>query len=342
MFAMDLADSLGAMGEEVQTVALVAGSQLPGLQVDVLGSRPRGFDTLRALRHRMSHSDITVAHGSSTAFACSVAGGNKTHWVYRQISDTRFWADSLARRARVHLYLKRASAIVALSEGAKTDLIEHLKLKDASIHVVPNGVPQGAFVPATDQHRLDARKTLGLPEDGVLALFVGALVPEKGADVAIRALAHAPSVTLVVAGGGPEYGSLTELARTFPGRVFMLGVLEGISTAYTASDFVVLPSLGGDSMPATLIEAGFCELPAIATPVGSIAEIVVDGLTGVIVPCGNVQELGDAMELMASGGRSRSRLGSAARDRCQRLFEIDVVAGGWKSVLERSVAFGRT
>jgi glycosyltransferase involved in cell wall biosynthesis len=336
VFATDLAVSLRAKGHSVQTVALATGSQRPKLEVEVLGSRPRGLTTLFELRRRMASVDVTIAHGSATALACAIAGGRRRPWVYRQISDTRFWAATPVRRVRVSLYLRRAVAVVALSKAAKSDLVEHLKVAADSIHVVPNGVPIGSFAPATDDERRDARRLLHLPETGTMALFIGALVPEKGAEVAIGAMTHAPSARLAIAGGGPEVDRLTDLAERLPGRVFMLGILSDASIAYAASDVVVLPSLGGDSMPATLIEAAFCGLPSIATPIGSIRDIVIDGETGTIVAPGDDEALGAVIERMATSPELRRELGEAARDRCRRFFEIDVVADGWLEVLERS------
>ena len=74
MFACDLADEMKRVGHEVATVALAAGSRKPPLDVRTLGRRARGIGTLRVLRRAMADADITIAHGSSTLLACSLAG----------------------------------------------------------------------------------------------------------------------------------------------------------------------------------------------------------------------------------------------------------------------------
>jgi len=337
VFATDLAAAMAARGHVVETVALSSGSQRPALDVQVLGTRQRGPATLAELRRRMARFDITIAHGSSTGLACAIAGiGRGRPFVYRQISDTRFWASSLSRRVRVALYLRQARSIVALSEGAKEDLIEHLRLPKDRITVVPNGVPVGNYHQPTDDERRAARSTYGLPHHGFIALYIGALVVEKGVDVAITAMSTLLDVTLVIAGGGPEELALAHLAQNLGVDVRFLGVASETYPLYAASDVVLLPSRGGDSMPATLIEAGLCGLPAVATPVGSIEEVVIHNQTGLIVTPGSADELASAVALLLGDEDLQSRMSAAARAHCLERFEIGIVAEGWLNVLTRT------
>ena len=339
VFATDLGAAMTTAGHTVETVALAPGQQSPRLDVGILGERQRGLATLRALRRKMAEVDVTIAHGSSTGLACAVAGGGRRRpFVYRQISDPRFWAGSWPRRLRVALYLRRARAIVALSAGAKQDLVDHYRLRPGFITVVPNGVPVGAFHEPDDAERLQARTELGLDATGFVALYIGALVPEKGADVAIDAVRDMTDMTLVIAGGGPERTALESLAARTQADVHFVGVLSDPFPAYAASDVVLLPSRGGDSMPATLIEAGFCGLPTIATPIGSITDVVLDGSTGIVVPPGDAHALAAAMRRLAADPALRDAMSTSARQHCLQNFEISVVAAGWLAVLERQLA----
>ncbi len=333
VFALDLQGAMRRKGHQVETVGLAPGMQRPALDVEVLGTRPRAISTLRELGHRMGAVDITIAHGSSTGLACALTG---RPFVYRQISDTRFWADTWPKRLRVAGYLRRARSIVALSAGAKAALVEHLWIPEDRIQIVPNGVPVGVFHAPTPPERAEARRALDLPIDSFVALYIGALVPEKGVDVAIRAVRHLPDVTLAIAGGGPEKGRLQTLASEVgDGRVHFLGVADQPMQTYAAADVVLLPSQGGDSMPATLIEAGFCARPAIATPIGSIEEVLLNGGTGLIVPAGDESALAAAIQRLADDPDERHRLGAAARGHCLAHFEIEVVADGWLRAIDR-------
>jgi glycosyltransferase involved in cell wall biosynthesis len=333
VFAMDLGRAMTAHGHNVRTVALAAGETVPSLDVCVLGPSRRSLRTLRALRRRMKDVDITIAHGSATGLACALAGfGPGRRFVYRQISDTRFWANSIVRRLRVAAYLRCATVIVALSEGAKTDLTEHLRHPGKRIVVVPNGVPLADFRVPTPDERAAARAALGLAPDAFVATYVGALVPEKGVDVAIAALAESEFV-LLIAGTGPDRSRLELLPGASRPTVRFVGGLDRPFDAYAASDVVLLPSKGGDSMPATLIEAGFCGIPAVSTPIGSITDIVLQDRTGVVVAPGDVAGLRSAVDRLASNSSERHMMGAAARQHCLSMFEIDVVADGWVRVL---------
>lgn len=335
VFATDLEVGLAALGHEVTTIALTPGSRTPKLDVATLGVTARGSRTLLALRRAMHRADITVAHGSSTLLACALVGaGRQRPFVYRQISDSRFWAASWHRRLRVAAYLRRPRHIVALSGSAADTLVDYLHVQRRKVTMVPNGVPAGSFSPASLDVRAAARASLGLPADGMLALYVGALVPEKGVDTAIEALAGAPGVHLAIAGDGPQRTDLEHRAqRAAPSRVHFLGDLSEVAPAYRAADAFVLSSKGGDSMPAVLIEAGLCGLPSVSCPVGAIGDVVADGITGLMVPSDDVAALSEALTRLAADPALRERLGAAAAEHCRARFTIDVVAYQWAQVL---------
>src|SRR5262245_47685255 len=259
VFALDLAGALTASGHAVETVALGRNAVAEaGLDVHVLGHGIRDVEALRALRARMATVDVTIAHGGSTGPACAIAGGGRRRpFVYRQISDSRFWAPTRARRLRVRLALSRSRLVVALSEFNRHELVEWICVRPDHIRIVPNGVPPDRFTPADDATRREARAELGIDDRPTVA-FIGALVPEKGGDVAIRAVSALPgAVQLVSAGDGSERARLEALAdERARARVHFLGSRAEIVPVYHAADAVVFPTQGGDAMPATIIEAG--------------------------------------------------------------------------------------
>ena len=151
---------------------------------------------------------------------------------YRQISDTTFWAAGWRRRPRVAVYARRARHIVALSQVAATALHEHLWLPMSRITVVPNAVQTASFHAVGDTERAEARTALGLATDEFVALYIGALVPEKGVDVAIQAIASTDGTRLMVAGGGSQEPQLRQLAQRLGAPVTFLGVLDSTRGAY--------------------------------------------------------------------------------------------------------------
>ena len=113
VFATDLHGALASLGHEVQTVALCAGRS-GGLDVDVLGPTRRSLTTHRRLRHESTDVDVVIAHGSTTLPVSAIAlAGTSTPFVYRQISDTAFWAPDRFRQTWVRIAMGRAAAAAA-------------------------------------------------------------------------------------------------------------------------------------------------------------------------------------------------------------------------------------
>lgn len=333
IFGIDLAEALAVRGHENTTMALAPGKFGNLLPVAALGRTRLGVGTLTALRSAIRTAGVVVAHGSSTLPACAIASaGIDVPVIYRQISDSLFWADTTFKRMRVRGYLRRMSRVVALWSGAAATLSSTFRVPEDHISIIPNGVPARRFNgPASDPTRRAARSNLGLDPDRPTAVYVGALVPEKGVDVAVRAAGQLPEVQLLIAGDGPERPALEALARSIDGsRIVFAGALDEPTDAYDAGDVIVLPSLGGDSMPAVLIEAGFCGLPAVATPIAAIADIVLDGRSGRLVPVGDVSALARGIREVVG---ARDVLGEAARQHCMASFEIGVVAASWERVI---------
>ena len=318
VFATDLQDALrSATGLHVETLALAPGTT-GGLDVATLGETRLGTRTLRALRRRMAESSVVLAHGSSTLPACAIASaGLRVPFVYRQISDSLFWASTPARRLRVRIGLGRASRVVALWSGSATTLTEHFGVSPAKLRVIPNGVPTQRFAAISAADRSEARATWNIDHGRAVVAYVGALADEKGVDFAVRAVAEIKDAVLVIAGDGPERERLGTLAETAAaGRVVFTGSLADPRSVYAAADVVVLPSRGGDSMPATLIEAGLLGLPTVTTPVNGIPDIVIDGSTGELVPVGDVVALTRAVRGLLDDPERARRLGTAARVHC--------------------------
>ncbi len=139
---------------------------------------------------------------------------------------------------------------------------------------------------------------------------------------------------LVVVGDGPDRALLERRAREIaPGRVHFVGQQPDPARLLGAAD-VVLCTSTTEGLPAVLIEAGLCAVPAVATNVGFVRDVVVDGETGQLAWSGDVESVHSALLRALQDGAA---LGAAARARCLTRFELGVVASGWDHVL-REVA----
>ncbi|GIU83250.1 MAG: hypothetical protein KatS3mg008_0025 [Acidimicrobiales bacterium] len=334
VFATLLGAELARRGHHVETVGLASGRADRSLGVRVLGDRRLAAATIRRLRRLSRGFEVVVAHGSSTLPASVAATfGLGVPVVYRQIADPVFWAARWDRRLRVAAYLRRVSRVVALSETTRRQVCELFWLDEQKVHVVPNGVPVPERLPARDE----ARARLGLgPEDRVVA-YVGALVREKGVRLLVDAAA-AVDCRLLVAGDGPERDAVVEHGRrTCGGRFRFVGPVGDPYEVYAAADVVALPSLGGDTHPAVLIEAGMAGVPVVATDQGAVSDIVVHGETGLLVRPGSVDDLRDALRSLLADPERAAAMGKAGRARCEGWFSIERVGGGWEHALRTAV-----
>ena len=342
VFAADLGAALADRGHEVETVALHPGSGAsahPGARLDnpVLAAswpRPGG---LRRLRSAMARVDVVVAHGSSTLPACALAGfGLRVPFVYRQISDPEVWTATRLRRARTRAFLRRAARVVALSEGNRAQLIEHLGVDPSLIRVIPTGVSAQAFPPTSPEGRPAARRRLDLPERPT-ALFVGSLSWEKGPEVAVEAVGRVDGVGLMLVGEGPDREALETLAdRVAPGRVVFRSPVAAVHDYLAASDVLLLTSRT-EAVPAVVIEAGMAAVPVVAARVGAVPEMLLGGDAGVLAEPGDVSGFASGLRGLIAEPQRAERLGLRAHSRCLEHFDLYTVANAWESLLGSAV-----
>lgn len=113
-----------------------------------------------------------------------------------------------------------------------------------------------------------------------------------------------------------------------------------VPAVLAGSDLVVLPSTHGENLPTVLMEAGASGLATVASDVGGISDIVVDGVTGTLVPSGSPRELARAVVDLLDDDALRSRMGAAARRHVERHFSADVWAAKLLGVYQEAVHRG--
>ena len=175
---------------------------------------------------------------------------------------------------------REAAGIITVSASLKTDLMK-LGVSEAKIRVLRNGVDLAMFHP-TD--RVAARERYGFT--GTSLLSVGHLIPRKGHDLAIEALAHIADARLTIVGDGPEHGNLQRLAKRIgvADRVTFLGQVahEKLADLYTAADLTLLLSTQ-EGWANVLLESMACGTPVVATDAGGTSEVITAPVAGELV-----------------------------------------------------------
>jgi glycosyltransferase involved in cell wall biosynthesis len=196
---------------------------------------------------------------------------------------------------------RRALRIITITHSLARFQIEQVGLPADKVEVIHYGLDD---LPAA----WGANPPDEIPQDGPLLLAICRLEPQKGVDVAIRALAEIPNARLVVLGEGPQRAELEQLADD---RVHLLGRVPDVAAWLRRADVLVHP-VRWEGFGLALLEAMLASLPIVATNVSSIPEIVADGETGVLVPPDDASALADAVNRVlaepgAYGERGRSR-----------------------------------
>jgi glycosyltransferase involved in cell wall biosynthesis len=252
--------------------------------------------------------------------------------VYRSIGEIGRWATSRVQRVWVRAFLRRATGVIALWNGAADDLSRAFGVDRSKIHVIPRGVAAAAFPPASDEERRAAKAALGLTDVPVV-LAVGALAPEKRLDLAIEAVAAIPDAHLVLAGSGPlEEAVRAAGARHAAGRVHLLGQVADVVPLLHAADVLVLTS-ATEGMPGVVIEAGLAGVPSVATDVGAVSEMILPGATGFVVP--RDPTVAAVTAALADALADAPGLGAGAREHCLDHYELSSVARRWLEMLDR-------
>lgn len=229
-----------------------------------------------------------------------------------------------ARNSRKKTMTRLASLLsngVTTVSRATQEVVKQAGVSPRKITLIPSGMPAPACCPT----RQEARARLGLPPDAFVVSTLAQLVPRKGIANLIAAAAHVSDregrLRLLIGGEGPERAALEIQGAHSPlaERVHFLGRVESTDDLYASSDLFVLPSYM-EGFGLVYIEAAFHGVPSIGTTVGGVPEAIDDGVTGVLVPPGDIEKLAIAIEAFYADPTMAQRMGTAARARARADF----------------------
>jgi glycosyltransferase involved in cell wall biosynthesis len=312
-----------------------------GLSADALPiayKKPRALrETRRWLRANLRGFDVVNTHSSTDAWLVAMAGATlpgmppvvRTRHVSTPVNSswTTRW---LYQRATCHL--------VVTGEALKTQLVRNNRFDASRITSVRTGIDLERFRPL---ERAAARAQCGVDARPAVAI-VATLRDWKGHDDLLDAWSalQVKGWQLLVVGDGPRRAHLerrvAEMGLT--GDVRFAGNQDDVPAWYACADIAVLPSYGDEGVPQSLMQAAACGLPAIATPIGAIAEAVRDGKTGLLVPPRDPKALVSALSYLMTHDDLRGHMGRAAREHAQKHFGIDRMLDAMEAVFAGVVA----
>jgi glycosyltransferase involved in cell wall biosynthesis len=358
VFAAQLSAGLAALGCEVVLAGLYAPGEPPlaaaGVELLDLGGRPRRClspGLVRRLRRLVAarRPDLVQANGSDTLkYAVLALRGARPRppLVYRSISIQSLWLRGALHRRWNRWLLHQVDHVAAVSRGAADDLVATHGLAPGRVSVLPLGTPAG---PPPDPAAARARlaDAAGLDPAGPLLVHVGSFTPEKDHALllaAFREVRHRlPAARLVLLGDGPLRPEVERRAAAGSAAgdtggagpaVRFLGARPDAAELAGGADLLVLSSRI-EGTPGVVLEAAARGVPAVATAVGGLPEVVEHGRTGLLTAPGDAAELAGALlELLAAPERRRA-MGRSARERVLERHDLGRVTRSFLELYRR-------
>jgi glycosyltransferase involved in cell wall biosynthesis len=306
-------------------------SGLPAHRVAALGRRARPSDDLRALaalvaavrefRPHIVHTHSAKAGTLGRLAAAITAVPVRVHTFHGHLLHGYF--PPLTTRLVItaeRCLAARTDRLVAVGRRVRDDLIAAgIGRPDQYAVIAP-----GTTLPDLPD-RAVARDRLGLPQDRPVVVSVGRITgikrPDRLVAVAREVRELVPDVLFAVFGEGDRLDELRAAARELPDTLRLGGWRTDVETVYAAADLALLTS-DNEGMPMSLVEAGLAGVAAVATRVGSVAEVVQDGRTGVLAST-EVADLARCTVGLLGDPARRRAMGRAARTHCAQQFSGD-------------------
>ena len=252
-------------------------------------------------------------------------------------SERTMGQESRFRYAVNRITLPLADRVICVSERVADFAARVIGVPLFKLVVIPNGVPLESFQPG---NRAEARALLGIGLSKTIIGTVGRLQPVKGIHDLLKAFAHLvtghPEAILLVIGDGPQRTQLEALAQELgiSQRVHFLGNRTDVSRLLSGMDIFVLPSVW-EGMPNAVLEAMAVGLPVVATAVGGTPELVVDGVTGLLVRPRDPLALAETLAVLLRDSDQRRKMGRAGRERVVQCFGVERVVEQTERLYER-------
>jgi glycosyltransferase involved in cell wall biosynthesis len=232
----------------------------------------------------------------------------------------------IARNRYVSTFQRKVDRFIALTQFAK-GLFVRAGYSPEQLAVKPDAVSDPAEFGAGARGAAgDAPGAAGDARGrGPRALFLGRLSPEKGVSTLLGAWAGDVPVHLAVAGTGPLTPLVAAAADDSGGRIDFLGFLpaERVHRELAAAEFLVMPSQCYEGFGVVIIEAFAHGIPVLASNLGSMAELVEDGVTGLLFEPGDQSDLAAKATWLAEHPEERLRMGAAARRDFERKYTLE-------------------
>lgn len=311
-------------------------AQKRGLRAVALPIGRKNLKGLFALRRWLKTEDVDVinTHSSTDSWLSSLAriGLPKPPAIVR----TRHISPPISNNVTTRwLYTRGTDFIVTTGERLRETLIRDNRFPAERILSVPTGIDPRKFAPGD---KMAAREQLGLPAEKTIIGIVATIRSWKGHVYLVEAIAklNRPDILLLMVGDGPNRHNVERAVETFAlqNQVYWAGNQENVADWLRAMDLFVLPSYANEGVPQSILQAMFCHLPVIGTPVGSVDEIVKDEKTGLMTVPQDANRLHDSIARMLDAPELCSQLADAGHQLVTSEYTLNGMVARMESIFE--------
>ncbi|CAL1241081.1 Glyco_trans_4-like_N domain-containing protein [Candidatus Methylocalor cossyra] len=303
------------------------------------------FNLLRYAWSRRKDFDILHSHGAY--YTNAIVGPLGRLLGLKSLVKASLAGDDLSGLKRsatgwVHFwFLRSVDACVAISRDLEREFLEG-GLAPERIHFLPNGVDLELFAPVPAARKLELRRALGLPEERIIAVYVGVIDRRKNilwlAEQWVERQGFGTGALLLVVGpqsrDDPEgrlVGRLRDLGQTFPDLLQFRGFNHDIRHYYGAADLLVLPSRK-EGLPNVVLEAMASGLPCVTAQASGSRELVCDGTNGYTYVADDADSLARALTLCLG---EREALGRRGRELTVQQYSLARIADQYVALYAR-------
>jgi len=285
------------------------------------------FFNARALARLMGREkpQILHSHAWSASAAAALALRLTRQRPYLVCTIHNYPPEGWLARRIVNRVARAADRIICVSRALTYLLNESQEEKS---EVIPNGIE----IPDSFHSREALRRQMGLPQEVPIAGTVARFAPQKGIAILLEVAAKVKEAHFAVIGEGPLKPELEARARGLGlrDRFHFLGRVPEAKSLLPAFDLVAIPSLSEGSSIAAM-EAMAAGRPIVASRLGALEEIIVEGETGLLVAPGSSEELAAAIEKVLRNPSLAAKMGEAGNLRVRQNFTLE-------QMLERTAA----
>ena len=237
-----------------------------------------------------------------------------------------------------NLLLGPLTETVIACADAQVDTLVMRGHQRPKVRVIRNGVDTARFSRDDDAGKR-LRGELGVPQDGLIVMLAAAHRQEKRQDRFVLLIEQLHSVGVpawgVMVGGGPLLARNKTLSEASPVSDWLrvAGPIVDMPAAYSAADVVVLVSDDIETFPLSFLEAQACETPVVGMDTGGVRETFVDGLSGFVIPQGDLDDMVSVIARLLKDKDRRTEMGRAGRRFVEDQLSSESTVKGYLAVL---------